>query len=298
MKYCTILLFVLSLFTTATYGQFLFNGDLEGEVGRSETPNGWFRIRTTDSLSMASQCQGCNHVGTASSNFRETMKVEPISGNTFAFCGKHGPRNMSGFFHHSGIRQTVNILTVGTTYELLFYQNVVQEPVTPDLSGSWKVYIDDIELGTTETTVVDRNKPEGVWEERSFRFVATNTSHEFKFIVEDDDMNSFDFDGGLQMAIDDIRLFFVTSNDENAISSSIFDIGSIQSNQIVLSFLDINERKTLNMYDALGNRVHHAEIGRSEIGEFGIQNRFSSGVYFLEVITETGRRQIEKIFVP
>ncbi|HKK88182.1 MAG TPA: T9SS type A sorting domain-containing protein, partial [Saprospiraceae bacterium] len=126
-----------------------------------------------------------------------------------------------------------------------------------------------------------------------------NTTHEFKFIVEDDDANSFvwDEDGGLKMAIDDIRLFFVTSNDENAINSSIFDIRSIQGNQIVLSFRDINERKMLKMYDALGNSVHHAVIGRSEVGDFEIQNRFATGVYFIEVITETGKRQTEKVFI-
>ena len=180
------------------------NGDLEGVAGSAVVPDGWTRVLFDDpqceALGPGQDTPDCTDVNGPS--YGVGLMGNPYSGNTF----------VSGAYSngwHEGIWQSVPGFTVGCNYALTFHQSVCKQSSYPmlDSTGCWRVYIDDVLIGTTAPTFsaeppISLNKP---WEERTIVFMATATTLVFKFLPGDDD-NVQSLPNGLRMGLDAISV--------------------------------------------------------------------------------------------
>ena len=117
---------------------------------------------------------------------------------------------------HEGIMQTVSGFIPGNQYKITFYQAVVKQENCLDTTGAWSVYMDTTLVGISALTTshLAYNDPLLNWEEREIFFVATQSSHTFKFLPYDDDTNlnitSYELNAALRMGIDQFELTEVT----------------------------------------------------------------------------------------
>ncbi len=141
----------------------------------------------------------------------------PYSGNSFlvggykeCFKGSCGPFN----FLHEGIRQTVNGFIPGQTYDINFFQTIIQQTIGNfKNTGCWRVYVDNILIGTstssyTNLPATDINLN---WDYRSIAFTATSSTHEIgllPFRNVNDPLSSTDSLGTfyVMMALDSIYI--------------------------------------------------------------------------------------------
>lgn len=193
------------------YGQSFLNGDLNGSVNFVSVPTSWTQIPDTDPICQANtppeatvdilDATGPNAIGGVAGN--------PFSGNTF--CSGLHSTDGGAFLWHEGLMQTVNGFTVGNSYTINFNQTVVKQQNAIDESGSWRIYLDGLLIGTSavSTSQLAFDDINLQWDCRSVTFNATAASHTIKFIPWDDDPNllssTVDITGGLRMGIDQIE---------------------------------------------------------------------------------------------
>lgn len=166
------------------------NGDLNGSVGVSATPTGWSQIPNTDPASMATgTAQATSDVTSATGPLASAgIAAVPFSGST---CVTGLKMTAYGSTWHEGIQQTVTGLTPGNTYNITFYQAVVQQSNATDPTGAWDIYRDGTYIGMTAptSTSLPYNNVNVVWNQRTITFQATSTSHLMKFFPADNDAN-------------------------------------------------------------------------------------------------------------
>jgi len=184
------------------------NNDLEADTSNGGSiPNGWLVVPYTDPVCVA------NGNGWASPDLTWLngplpdggILGNPYSGNTFMSGLRSHPNNQ---IFQEGIMQEVSGFTPGEAYAIRFVQTVVKQEYALDTSGSWGVYVDVTLAGTTDPSSSQSfwNSTNLVWEERMVPFIATNNSHNFKFLPIDDDpfLTLNDETGRLRMGIDSI----------------------------------------------------------------------------------------------
>lgn len=213
--------FICALLLSLTvYGQSFVNGGLEGPIASTSSssaiPTGWTNVPHTNPISIASQSWGATADLISVSGFNTTNGAAgiPNSGVTSvsAFKAKRTYTNGAVAYWDEGIQQTVNCLIVGETYKISFYQTVVRADNKLDPQGSWGLYVDNNLEGTSvvSTSTLAYDDLNLVWDYRELFFTATATSHNFQFMVMDDDANidlSYsDINGALRMGIDDITI--------------------------------------------------------------------------------------------
>lgn len=113
---------------------------------------------------------------------------------------------------HEGIEQRVPGFTPDSSYTITFYQTVVKQVNAQDTSGSWYVYRDEYPLGLSapSTSSLSYDDLNLQWEFRWVDFIATDTTHTFQFMPQDNDGNIFsgsEQNGALRMGIDSIYLW-------------------------------------------------------------------------------------------
>ncbi len=198
---------IFAMITYYSFGQNFTNADLEGTVGMSTTPAGWFAVSFSDTV-----CQAYNNAAATPDVTGEIGPVPaigisgtPFSGATFVSGLISGD---VGTHHHEGIRQTVTGFTPGKPYTIHFYQAVVKQNNQLDSSGSWSIYVDNEFAGTSlpssSPLVFDAQGLQ--WEERSIGFTATQSNHCFKFLPCDDDPSQIVPQESLRMGIDYINI--------------------------------------------------------------------------------------------
>lgn len=182
------------------------NGDLNGTVGVSATPTGWSQIPNTDPASAAT--------GTAQATSDVTSATGPLVGAGIAAVPFSGSTCVTGLkmtaygsTWHEGIQQTVTGLTPGNTYDITFYQAVVQQSNATDPVGAWDIYRNATYIGMTAptSTALAYNNVNVVWNQRTITFQATATAHVLKFFPADDD-NNINTPNAPRMGIDLITL--------------------------------------------------------------------------------------------
>ena len=214
--YIITLLFICLGFSSRA--QSFVNGDLDGIVNFISVPTGWTQIPFTDPI-----CQGIS-APSATLDVADIIGPSatggiagiPQSGSTFC-TGLHSSIQPTSLWHE-GIMQDVSGFAIGATYEISLYQAVVKQSNCIDQSGSWRVYLDGLLIGTTAPTV-SLLAPDDLnlqWENRIVSFVATANSHTLKFIPWDDDgtieSSLVDIAGGLRMGIDNISFILPNSD--------------------------------------------------------------------------------------
>lgn len=212
-KLFTLKLFFISLFLgiTGAWSQNFVNPDLNGIVCTSCNPTSWYMVPFNEPFCQATTAivATVDLMDTGGPNQPGGMNGNPFSGATFC-SGLHASNGTDTL--QEGIGQVVNGLTVGTTYQICFYQAVVKQQNCLDESGSWLVYMDNalVYSSPVSTSNLVFNSNNIVWDQRSFTFVATAASHEFEFLPIDDDPNIdtdlADITDGLRMGIDLIEL--------------------------------------------------------------------------------------------
>ena len=196
------------------FGQSFQNGDLDGNIGVSNTPFGWMQVPFGDPVSNAtSSNQATSDLTGLTGPVASTgINGNPYSGNTFT-SGLHSAYPPDGYLFREGIMQNLVGLVPGENYQIRFYQAVVKQETALDNSGSWSVFADATLLGITSPTYsgAPYNSNSFIWELRSVNFQATSNSHFIKFLPTDDDafinflMDPFTADG-IRMGIDSISL--------------------------------------------------------------------------------------------
>jgi len=160
------------------------NGDLEGTIGITTVPPGWAQIPFTDtaSTSSGSPRDTSDITGLTGHSVTAGIAGTPNSGSTFVTSLSANGTALGGY--DEGLQQNVTGLTVGSTYQICFWQAVVQQTNATAQSGGWDVWIDNTLTGTTPVTTTSQSSATDVnlnWEQRCVTFVATATSHDIKF---------------------------------------------------------------------------------------------------------------------
>lgn len=175
-------------------------------------PAGWQTIPYTDVNCLATSVGQdtpdlTNLTGPAAAN---GVMGNAYSGSTFMSGLMGGPAPSS--FYHEGFMQEISGFIVGGCYSVNFHQTVVKQMLADflDTTGSWIIYLDDVQIGISAPTTshelgISTNLP---WEFRSLGFMATSSTHTFKFLPWDDDPDQSTNNpyGGLRMGIDSIYL--------------------------------------------------------------------------------------------
>lgn len=212
-----LFLFYIILVNPVVLGQDFVNPDMDGPLVQTDAyiPNGWQNVPANDPVCSAnwlniSDTPDLTHMNGPMASVG--LLGNPQSGNTFV-SGLH--LNNGTHIYQEGIMQTVNCLTPGQTYNLSFWQAVVKDNGSIDQSGSWSVFVDSVLLFTTTPTfsAAAPNATNFLWEMRQISFTATNSSHTFKFLPQDDDPDQNAFyamngilGGSIRMGIDNIHL--------------------------------------------------------------------------------------------
>ena len=170
------------------------NGGLEDVLtgSISQVPAGWEPVLYTDPVCLANFEHGdtpdlCDYTEpTAASG----IIANPQSGIS-CITGSRSTTSGGDNVWQEGIQQTVAGFTAGETYSINFYQAVVKQSNMQDTAGSWIVYADDYEIGITDVSVsyLPYNSTSLVWDFRSLNFTATASTHTFKFLPMDDDLD-------------------------------------------------------------------------------------------------------------
>lgn len=201
--------------------QSFVNGDLDGIVGFTNAPTGWSHIPFTDPVCLASPTAAQATVDIADINGPAAISGiagTPQSGTTFCTALHASIFVTSLTYWHEGIMQDVSGFAIGATYEISLYQAVVQQANCLDQSGSWRVYLDGLLIGTTAPTasIIAYDDLNLQWENRVVSFTATSASHTIKFIPWDDDLSTetsyTDVTGALRMGIDNISFILPNQN--------------------------------------------------------------------------------------
>ena len=212
-----VLLFICCL-GNFSRAQTFVNGNLGGIVNFESVPTAWTQIPFTDPI-----CQG-NSAPSATVDVAD-FTGPSISGGV-AGIAQSGPTFCTGLHSsiqpsllwHEGIMQDVSGFAIGAIYEISLYQSVVKQTNCIDQSGSWRVYLDGLLIGTTMPTVslLPADDLNLQWENRIVSFTATANSHTIKFIPWDDDAviesSTTDTGGGLRMGIDNITFILPNSD--------------------------------------------------------------------------------------
>ena len=143
---CKIAAFLICcLGNLVIYGQSFYNGDLDGIIGSSNTPNGWVQVPFGDPVSNATSVgEATSDVTGLTGPYLPTgINGNPYSGNTFT-SGVHSYYPPDGQLFREGIMQNVNGLIPGENYQIRFYQTVVKQAAALDSSGSWSVFVDSV----------------------------------------------------------------------------------------------------------------------------------------------------------
>lgn len=203
-------LMVLACFGSvfALHAQAFLNGTLNGTIAISATPTSWSQVPFGDPVSFATMAP--------SATSDVTGTTGPVNGNING-NPYHGTTLVSGLHMssgpdtwHEGIMQTLSGLSIGQSYSIRFYQNVIKQSNGIDPSGSWAVYKENtliaISAPCTDNSPVGSNSHP--WFLRTVTFTATSAVHNIKFLPRDDDANIVS-PNGVRMGIDSITIVLI-----------------------------------------------------------------------------------------
>lgn len=233
MKSLLLSLFMLSTPFIAFTQNLLVNGDLESTATcdflstASKVPDNWSNVSGTDPICRSNKpgvsdtpdlmCSGA-HFGSAVP-YNGSFSVIGLDAS---WVGTANTTSTDVF--HEGIQQLVSGFTVGQLYTISFYQAVRGQTNAIDPSGSWEVFLDNIQVGVSSPTSIPSipsgANPTLTWERRSITFTATSTIHTVKILPKDDDADlRFSYEdfttpsnsvyypnGALRMALDSVTL--------------------------------------------------------------------------------------------
>lgn len=189
--------------------QAFVNGSLAGTISTSVAPTSWAQVPDTDPVSQATQ----GYAATSDVTGTTGPLLGNISGNPY-----EGTTYVTGLncdngsaVYQEGIQQSVSGFTVGTAYNISFYQCVTKQSNVYDNSGCWAVYKDGTLIGISATCIdnVTWGSNSHPWFRRQLTFTATSTTHLIKFLPIDDDVNILNT-AGVRMGIDSITLRVAT----------------------------------------------------------------------------------------
>lgn len=276
------------------------NGDLEGVInGFSTLPPSWEVVNYAD-INCQASADGTTPdlVNTTQPATLYGMMGTPYSGNTFV-AGSYGISADSGTFFQEGIQQLVTGFSVGQMYKVSFFQAVVKTSQSLDISGSWRVIMDNTIIGTTEPTVSLNafNSLTFPWELRSITFTATASAHVFKFLPRDDDEDLLssptNTQGALYMGIDFINLEPTLGIEKKDLLEAITLFPNPTAAYLVINIKEgISDRKVA-IYSSTGTKLEERNLD-FPTSQMDLST-YANGVYFLHFKADAG--EVTKVVV-